>query len=75
MSSQTIKPLVKRPRYKFIPLNKQRKIKLGRGFSLGELKKAGITLSSAKEMKIRVDRRRKTINPENVELLKKVKSK
>ncbi|MHA1216380.1 MAG: ribosomal protein L13e [Candidatus Thorarchaeota archaeon] len=42
----------------------------GRGFSLGELKAAGLTVSQARRMGLRVDLRRKTTHPENVEIVK-----
>ena len=42
----------------------------GRGFSLGELKEAGLTPSMAKKLGIYVDKRRKTVHPWNVEALK-----
>ncbi|MFX1566458.1 MAG: ribosomal protein L13e [Promethearchaeota archaeon] len=41
----------------------------GRGFSLQELKEAGIGLSDARWMAIPIDNRRKTHHPENVKLL------
>lgn len=41
----------------------------GRGFSLQELKEAGIGLSDARWMAIPIDSRRKTHHPENVKLL------
>ncbi len=46
--------------------------RLGRGFSLGELKEAGISLTEAKRMGIPVDRRRKTVHAWNIEALKKL---
>ncbi len=46
--------------------------RLGRGFSLGELKEAGISLAEAKRMGIPVDRRRKTVHAWNIEALKKL---
>jgi len=42
----------------------------GRGFSLEELRAAGLTSSEAKGLGIYVDRRRGTAHPENVEVLK-----
>ncbi|MHA1237872.1 MAG: ribosomal protein L13e [Candidatus Odinarchaeia archaeon] len=51
------------------PKNKLKKRK-GRGFSLSELKEAGLTVDIAKRLGIPIDRRRRTLHPENVELLK-----
>jgi hypothetical protein len=38
----------------------------GRGFSLGELKQAGLLESRARSMGVRIDRRRSTIHAQNV---------
>lgn len=57
-----------RPSVKIAGSNRMRK---GRGFSLGELKEAGLSLEKAKAMNIPVDKRRKSVHKENVELLKK----
>ena len=42
----------------------------GRGFSLPELKKAGIDIRVAKKTGIRIDKRRRSVYDENVKLLK-----
>ncbi|MCE4628543.1 MAG: 50S ribosomal protein L13e [Desulfurococcales archaeon] len=42
----------------------------GRGFSLGELEKAGLTPEKAKKLGIYVDKRRKTVHEWNVKSLK-----
>jgi len=42
----------------------------GRGFSLEELKKAGIDSAEAKKLELPVDRRRKTAHDQNVEVIK-----
>lgn len=42
----------------------------GRGFSHGELLEAGLTLEEAKHLPLRIDRRRRTTHPQNVENLK-----
>lgn len=42
----------------------------GRGFSLPELKKAGIDIRVAKKTGIRIDKRRKSAYDENIKLLK-----
>ena len=44
----------------------------GRGFSLRELREAGIPLSLAKRLGIAVDRRRKSLHEKNVEELKRI---
>ena len=63
-------PLVKRPR-----LMKHggvdRGLKSGRGFSLAELEEAGLTLREAKALGIRIDKRRKSKHPWNVEALRR----
>jgi len=41
----------------------------GRGFSLEELKKAGLNLAEAKRLKLPVDKRRKTAHDQNVETI------
>ena len=43
----------------------------GRGFSLGELKKAGIETVQAREMSLMVDPRRKSVYDFNVDILSK----
>ena len=57
----TIRPKV------FKPDEKQR---LGRGFSRGELKKAGSSLHEAVKLGVPVDEKRKTAHEENVEAVK-----
>ncbi len=46
----------------------------GRGFSIGELKKAGLTVNEARKLGLRIDKRRKSIHEENVETLKRILS-
>ncbi len=48
------------------------KIRAGRGFSIEELKQAGITLAEARKLKIPVDKRRKTAHEWNIEELRKL---
>jgi hypothetical protein len=45
------------------------KLRKARGFSLGELKQAGVLKSQARSMGIRVDERRSTAHPHNVATL------
>jgi ribosomal protein L13E len=49
------------------PSGKQRS---GKGFSLEELKKAGLNKAEAKKLEILVDIRRRTAHDQNVEVLK-----
>ena len=42
----------------------------GRGFSLGEIRRAGLTLHEAKRLDMPIDKRRKTSHPTNVQTLK-----
>ncbi len=58
-----IRPIVKSPKGK---------LRKGKGFSIGELKEAGLTIEKAKKLKISVDKRRKTIFQHNVEKLKEI---
>ncbi|MFQ6135596.1 MAG: ribosomal protein L13e [Candidatus Hydrothermarchaeales archaeon] len=43
----------------------------GRGFSIGELNEAGLPTIKAKKMGFAVDKRRRTVYPKNVELLRR----
>jgi len=45
-------------------------IRDGRGFSLEEIKRAGLTLHEAKTLEIPIDRRRRTTHLKNVQTLK-----
>jgi large subunit ribosomal protein L13e len=46
------------------------KQRLGKGFSRGELRKAGLSLKEALKLKIPVDSRRRTVHEENVKIIK-----
>ncbi|MGP3666809.1 MAG: ribosomal protein L13e [Candidatus Bathyarchaeota archaeon] len=48
------------------------KTRIGRGFSIGELKEAGLSIDKARKLGIYVDERRKSKHQENVEALKKL---
>lgn len=50
-------------------LGKGKTPRKGRGFSLGELNEAGVSLEEARRLGIYVDKRRSTVHPENVEVL------
>lgn len=45
-------------------------LRKGRGFSIEEIRKAGLTLPGAKRMGIPIDKRRRTSHPQNVQRLK-----
>jgi|YelNatPaOPRAMG01_1025707.scaffolds.fasta_scaffold556066_1 large subunit ribosomal protein L13e len=47
-------------------------IREGRGFSLKELKEAGLTIDTAKKLNIAIDKRRSSLRKENVEKLKEL---
>lgn len=48
-------------------------LRKGKGFSLLEIKRAGLTITEAKKLGIVVDIRRRSIHDENVEKLKQLK--
>ncbi len=63
-------PIVKKPRLlKHAGVDQGTRV--GRGFSLGELKAVGLSEKLAKELNIPVDRRRRSVRQENVEALKR----
>jgi large subunit ribosomal protein L13e len=49
-----------------------RKLREGKGFSVGELRAAGLTLKEAEDLGLRVDRRRMSVHSWNVELLQRL---
>jgi ribosomal protein L13E len=50
----------------------KRKKRIGRGFSINELKEAKITIDKARKIGIYIDFRRKSKHIENIEKLKKI---
>lgn len=58
--------MVKRPKVS----EKRGRRSLGKGYSPGELKKAGLSMSEAVKLHVAVDPRRKTAHEENVEAIK-----
>ena len=42
----------------------------GKGFSIEEIRKAGLSLHTAKRLGVSIDKRRKTLHPQNVQRLK-----
>jgi len=65
---ETIKAKVRSP-------ENRRSMREGRGFSLRELREAGLAIHDARRLGILVDGRRASLYPENVETLKKVSQK
>jgi len=63
-ASQRIRAIVRRVSHGI-----QRR-RVGRGFSIEEIKEAGLTLEQAKKLKIYIDTRRKTSHPENISSLR-----
>ncbi len=64
-------PLVKVPllkRYGGVPPKEWRR---GRGFSVGEVEAAGLTVKEARMIGLYVDERRKSVHEENIEAIKK----
>lgn len=49
-----------------------RKRKVGKGFSLGELQAVGLDFKKALKMGLRIDKRRRSIHQENIDLLKEL---
>jgi large subunit ribosomal protein L13e len=64
------------PKVKRVALVKYRGVergfKIGRGYSLGELKEAGLNKKLAEHLNIPIDPKRKSVYSENVENLKKL---
>ncbi|MEM1575249.1 MAG: ribosomal protein L13e [Nitrososphaerota archaeon] len=50
----------------------KRKKRIGRGFSINELKEAGITIDEARKIGIYIDYRRKSKHEENIKKLKEL---
>jgi len=46
------------------------KRRVGKGFSLGELKVVGLSVEQARRLKLKVDERRSTVHPWNIEALR-----
>lgn len=48
-----------------------KKWKIGKGFSIGEIRKAGLTVKKARKLELRVDKRRKSVHEENIKAIRK----
>ncbi|HID80460.1 MAG TPA: 50S ribosomal protein L13e [Ignisphaera sp.] len=67
-------PIVKKPRLlKFAGVDPGTRV--GRGFSLGELKEAGISEAIARDLGIPIDKRRRSVHEWNVKALKEFMAK
>jgi len=51
-------------------IKKEGKKRSGRGFSIEELEKAGLTLADARKLEIPMDKRRTTVHEWNIEVVK-----
>jgi len=69
MGVKVPEPIVKIPLKKG-EYGKETKKRKGRGFSIGELKAAGLTEYEARKIGIYVDKRRKTVYEDNINVLK-----
>lgn len=59
-------PVVQAPSRRELPI----KVRVGRGFSLHELKAVGLNFKMARKLGLRVDGRRSSCHEDNVKLLK-----
>lgn len=50
------------------------KPKVGTGWSMGEIRAAGLTRKQMKSLSLRIDKFRKTTHEDNIQLLKKIKT-
>jgi large subunit ribosomal protein L13e len=52
------------------PGTDKRMVRIGRGFSIGELKEVGLNVKKARKLGLYIDERRRSIHKENIEILK-----
>ena len=50
------------------------KPKVGRGWSMGEIRSAGLSRKQMRSLHLKIDKFRKAVHEDNVEILKKIKS-
>lgn len=55
-----------------VQVKTENRFRAGRGFGLGEIRKAGAAVAQLKKMKLRADKRRRSVHEANVEELKKL---
>ncbi len=70
MSGEAPKPIVKKPRLLRYG-GTDPGLRIGRGFSIPEIREAGLSIEEARRLGIRIDKRRKTKWEWNVEALRK----
>ncbi len=64
-------PKIKRPNFTFEYKSDRKVYRVGKGFSVGEIAKVGLTIEKARKLGIYVDVRRKSTHEENIQMLKK----
>ncbi len=65
MAEEEIEPVV-------YASTREHETRVGRGFSYGEIERAGLSLGEARQLEIPVDKRRKTTHSENIQKLKEL---
>ncbi|RLG60125.1 50S ribosomal protein L13e [Candidatus Geothermarchaeota archaeon] len=60
-----------RPIYPMVISPSHKRPRKGKGFSLGELQAVGLTINQAKKLGISIDKRRRSVHQENIELLRR----
>jgi len=52
------------------PGSNKTRFRVGKGFSVSELKEMGLSISEARKLGLYVDKRRKSVHKENIDILK-----